>query len=116
MNQIDYRFKSLYLFVCVIFSFSLFVLGGLLNAFAIGLNNGKMPVYDFYVGKSNTHFTFHEWNEIRRPILADIFRIGDVFIFSIGDFIMFIAAILMIIQTVRLVKLKRKYENLQKRS
>lgn len=71
---------------------NLCLFGSMLNLQAMAANGGKMPVlikdqnYSFSLDK---HFSFHNPTEVEYYYLSDLFDFGNIY--SIGDFIMYLA-------------------------
>lgn len=79
-------------------SFMVFI-GGLLNTITVGMNGGRMPVYNFYEGIESdfilhNHFLFDNFNEVAFPYLTDIIIVGKIFILSLGDIILLFGGII----------------------
>jgi len=70
----------------ITFGLIFYSIGILTQFMVITHNNGKMPVYDFYVGYDNKeYFRFDDFKEVKYPYFADIIPIGDYAKSSIGD-------------------------------
>lgn len=72
--------------------------GAIMNLTVMVVNGGKMPIF---VAKSkniivdnSTYITFSNFSQVKYPFLADIFNI-HLMVFSIGDFMFFVAIISM---------------------
>lgn len=80
-----------------------------MNLVTLHYNDNKMPIWtDKRMFFDSDHFTFKSFDEVRLPILSDIFYFW-VGYFSIGDIIMIIAILLMSIHFISCVKTKRFY-------
>jgi len=71
------------------FCFFLSTMGTDFNTRATINNDCRMPVYNHSVENNNTHFTFIDKSEVRQFAFTDRFRIGE-YVYSIGDFIIYI--------------------------
>lgn len=80
-------------------------------------NDSKMPVLNYFEGSymPENYISFHNFNEVNYPLLSDIFKIKDIFIFSVGDFIMLLGFIYLISLLFGIIykqlNLKLKYKN-----
>jgi hypothetical protein len=67
---------------------------------AVSVNNGKMPIYvnnaSLTPVTSSIHKTFQNFNEVNKPYLCDLFRIGEYY-YSIGDFFIIIFQIICLV-------------------
>ena len=77
----------------ITFAFML-LCGAVLNVSAVAYNDGRMPVYnpENKYGNLNTtyHFSFQNFEDIKKPFLVDVIRIG-FYQYSVGDLIMFVS-------------------------
>lgn len=68
-------------------------MGGLLNGAAIFSNGGKMPVRGWNISRhSRTHTNLTE--RTRLKWLCDVFSVGDLFAFSAGDVLVWLAFVI----------------------
>lgn len=86
-TKIDFEFLIIGIFFVLIF-----LVGGLSNLFVVNSNENKMPVKYFYSFQGEKHFSYIEKDEVKFWYLSDVFELSN-FIFSIGDFFLFLGLI-----------------------
>jgi len=60
------------------------LLGGVMNFQAVASNGGKMPAKLDFAYEGEKHFSFQNDSEVKYPVFADRYSIGDL-MFSLGD-------------------------------
>lgn len=105
------------IFLFMLFSVMLVLIGVSFNSKAITSNDCKMPVKTTFSFSSNDHFAYYSPNQVNNWLLTDIFDTGR-YIWSIGDFLMILGFIsysvlivFLLIESVKIVKSLKNYRS-----